>query len=237
MEFNISESLIRKYNMGPNPIKLLQWNLTGITINRESTILDLGSGHGLTAAYLASVYECNVFAFDKWISADDAHAAISECSPARWPIPLHGDARELPFTASYFDAVISTDSFIYFGTDDLYIPYIAGFIKPEGLLCFTVPGFNKEVESDSVLPDHLRPFWADECWTWHTVDWWKNHVERAGKFRVLVAEAMEDSYRFWKEETEKGAKEWREKDLKVIEADKGEYMGFIKIVAERKVSE
>jgi SAM-dependent methyltransferase len=234
MEFEISEKLIRKHCMGPNPIKLLKWNLNGISINRNSTLLDLCSGKGLTAAFLASVYDCTVFAFDKWISADDACAAISESSPARWPIPLHGDARELPFPSNFFDAVICTDSFIYFGTDDLYLPYIAKFIKPKGLLCFSVPGFNKDVMNDAVLPNHLRPFWADECWTWHTKAWWKNHVERAGKFRIMVAEEMEDPYAFWKEETEKGPEEWKEKDMKVVEADKGEYMGFMKIVAERK---
>lgn len=128
MDFSISENLIRKHCMGPNPITLLKWNLNGVSINKNSTVLDLGSGKGLTAAFLANVYDCNVFAFDKWISSDDAYAAISECSPNRWPIPLHGDARELPFPSNYFDAIISTDSFIYFGTDDLYIPYISQFI-------------------------------------------------------------------------------------------------------------
>jgi hypothetical protein len=44
---------------------------------------------------------------------------------------------------------------------------------------------------------------------------------------------MQDSFGFWKEETQKGPEEWREKDMKAIEADKGEYMGFIRIVAER----
>ena len=237
MAFNISENLIRKHSMGPNPIELLKWNLGEISIQSNSTVLDLGSGKGLTAAYLAKVFDCTVFAFDKWVTADDAYTAIMECSPNRWPIPLQGDARELPFPSNYFDAVICTDSFIYFGTDDLYIPYIAKFIKPNGFLCFTVPGFNRDVETDAVLPNHLRPFWADECWTWHTKEWWKNHMERAGKFRVIVCEAMTDSYKFWKEETEKGSEEWREKDLRVIEADKGEYMGFIKVIAERDASE
>lgn len=234
MEFNIREELIRKYNMGPNPIALLKWNLEGLSIPPDSTVLDLGSGHGLTAVYLANVYGCTVFALDKWISAEDARAAMAEGLPSRWPIPLHGDARDLPFPSDYFDAIVCTDSFIYFGTDDMYIPYIAGFIKPGGRLCFTVPGFNKDVAGDANLPEHLRPFWADECWTWHTVEWWKNHVERTGKFRVTAAEAMQDSYHFWKEEAEKGPEEWMDKDLKVIEADKGEYMGFIKIVAEKK---
>jgi cyclopropane fatty-acyl-phospholipid synthase-like methyltransferase len=237
MEFTIREELVQKYNMGPNPLRLLKWNLEGLSIHPGSTPLDLGSGHGLTAVYLASVYDCTVYALDKWISAEAARAAMAECSPRHWPIPLHGDARELPFPPAYFDMVISTDSFIYFGTDDLYIPYIAGFIKPGGRLCFTVPGFNRDVENDAALPEHLRPFWADECWTWHTAAWWNNHIERAGKFKVLAAESMQDSYRFWKEETENGPAEWREKDLKVIEADRGVYMGFIKVVAERKVDE
>jgi cyclopropane fatty-acyl-phospholipid synthase-like methyltransferase len=236
MKFHINENLIRKYSMGPDPIKLLQWNLTGVTIKKDSTLLDLGSGRGLTAVYLANTYDCNVYALDKWVGADEALAAISECDPLRWPVPLHGDARELPFPSNYFEAVISTDSFIYFGTDDLYVPYLAGFIKPGGRLCFTVPGFNREAESDALLPAHLRPFWADECWTWHTADWWRKHIERTGKFKVETAESMENSYHFWKEETEKGPQEWREKDLKAIEADQGEYMGFIKVVAERKAA-
>jgi cyclopropane fatty-acyl-phospholipid synthase-like methyltransferase len=234
MEFSISESLIRKHSMGPNPIVLLTWNLLGVAIEKNSTILDLGSGKGITSAYLASRYDCNVFALDKWVSSDEASKAIAECSPTRWPVPLHGDARDLPFPCNYFDLVISTDAFIYFGTDDLYIPYIASFIKPGGLLCFTVPAFNREAENDATLPDHLRPFWADECWTWHTGEWWKKHIERAGKFEVLVGEMMADSYRFWKEEAEKGPEEWREKDLKAVEADRGEYMGFVKIVAKKK---
>ena len=236
MEFSIGENLIRKHAMGPNPITLLDWNLQGVPIDRNSTILDLGSGKGITAAYLASVFDCEVFALDKWIRADDAFAAIAECSPTRWPVPLHGDARELPFPSNYFDLVIATDSFIYFGTDDLYIPYIAQFLKPNGLLCFTVPGFNREADNDAVLPDHLRPFWADECWTWHTAAWWKRHIERAGKFDVLISASMQDSYNFWKENAEKGPEQWREKDLKAIEADQGEYMGFVKIVAKKKAN-
>ncbi|MBC7077207.1 MAG: class I SAM-dependent methyltransferase [Synergistales bacterium] len=114
MEFGISENLIRKHSMGPNPIKLLTWNLQGVSIDENCTVLDLGSGKGITAAYLASVYNCLVFALDKWVSPDEAFAAIAECSPTRWPIPLRGDARELPFPSEYFDLIIATDSFIIF---------------------------------------------------------------------------------------------------------------------------
>ena len=50
----------------------------------------------------------------------------------------------------------------------------------------------------------------------------------------MKCEEMEASYNFWKKEIIKGPKEWRDSDLPVIEKDKGEYMGFIKVVAQRK---
>jgi len=47
---------------------------------------------------------------------------------------------------------------------------------------------------------------------------------------------MKNSYEFWKEETLKGPEQWRKTDLPVIENDRGEYMGFIKVVAQRNVN-
>ena len=32
----------------------------------------------------------------------------------------------------FFDAVVCIDSFCYYGTDDLYLNYLAGFVKPVG---------------------------------------------------------------------------------------------------------
>lgn len=233
MNYKIDEGLIYSNSMGPNPIKLLQWNLQNLMVPPGSKILDLGSGKGLTAVYLANELDTDVIAYDKDIPPDEALETMRKCQPARIPLPLQGDARELPFAKAYFDYIIATDSFIYFGTDDLYVPYISQYLKNSGCLCFTVPGFNKDVNGASELPEHLRPFWADECWTWHTQSWWKSHIERTGHLRVVECEAMENSYEFWKEETLKGPEAWRKNDLPVIERDRGEYMGFIKVVALR----
>lgn len=233
MQYSISQELINQNSMGPNPIRLLRWNLEGIEIKAGSRILDLGSGKGLSAVYLANQYQADVIALDLDIDPDQALQAMRACQPERIPLPLRGDARDLPFPSGYFDHIIATDSYIYYGTDDLYSTYIYRFLKPGGLLCFTLPGFNQEVSGDKELPEHLRPFWADECWTWHTKEWWSTHLERTGHFKVLVCEGMENSYQFWKEETLQGPEEWREADLAVIEKDQGEYMGFIKVVAQR----
>lgn len=234
MNFKIMDELIETNNMGPNPLKLLRWNLEGVTLEPGSKILDLGSGMGFTAVVLANDYAGDVIAYDLDISADTALEKMLMCEPGRVPLPLHGDARKLPFAKGYFDAIIGTDSFIYFATDDLYFAYLYEYLKPGGTLCFTLPGFNTDVKGSADLPEHLRPFWADECWTWHTADWWKNHVERTGYLEVITCEAMEDSYAFWREETLKAPPEWRDNDLPVVDADRGKYMGFIKVVAKRK---
>ena len=51
MKYEITENRIYENSMGPNPIKLLQWNLDGILVPSGSMILDLGSGKGLTSVY------------------------------------------------------------------------------------------------------------------------------------------------------------------------------------------
>jgi cyclopropane fatty-acyl-phospholipid synthase-like methyltransferase len=233
MKYEITDKLIYENSMGPNPIKLLKWNLEDIAVRPGSRILDLGSGKGLSAVYLANEYDADVIAYDKDVSPSVALETMLACKPERLPLPLQGDARSLPFAAQYFDWIIATDSFIYFGTDDLYITYISGFLKPGGYLCFTVPGFNRDVSGAASLPEHLRPFWADECWTWHTQGWWEAHIKRTGHLQLVKCETMQISYEFWKEETLKGPQMWRETDLPVIESDQGEYMGFIKVVAQK----
>ena len=46
--------------------------------------------------------------------------------------PIHADARSLPFAADFFDAVVSIDFLVYYGTDDLYLNYLTRFVKPGG---------------------------------------------------------------------------------------------------------
>ncbi|MGI9114006.1 MAG: methyltransferase domain-containing protein [Chthoniobacterales bacterium] len=46
--------------------------------------------------------------------------------------PIHADARSLPFATGFFDAVVSIDSFVYYGTDDLYLNYLARFVSQAG---------------------------------------------------------------------------------------------------------
>ena len=60
--------------------------------------------------------------------------------------PIHADARSLPFATEFFDAIVSIDSFVYYGTDDLYLNYLARFLKPGGVLGIAGAGLMQEID-------------------------------------------------------------------------------------------
>jgi len=62
---------------------------------------------------------------------------------ARRPDPVCADARALPFAPDFFDAIVSIDSFPYYGTDDLYLAYLARYLRRRGSIRYS--GAVKEV--------------------------------------------------------------------------------------------
>src|SRR5207248_5757253 len=110
--------------------------------------------------------------------------------------PIHADARSLPFAAEFFDAIVSIDSLFYFGTDDLYLNYLAKFVKPGGQIGFAGVGWMHEFDE---VPDHLREWWTLDLSCLHTAAWWKNHWQRSGIVDVETADSMEDGWKYWRD--------------------------------------
>ena len=44
-------------------------------------------------------------------------------------MPIHAEAHRLPFASEFFDVIVSIDAYQYFGTADLYLGYIVGFLR------------------------------------------------------------------------------------------------------------
>jgi ubiquinone/menaquinone biosynthesis C-methylase UbiE len=110
--------------------------------------------------FLAKEFGVHVWALDLWIKPTENYGRICQAGVDGLVYPMHGDARSLPFAEAYFDAVLCTDAYIYFGTDDLYLDTRQRFIKPGGQIGITVPGFMREIEGRS---QSTSPFWAQEC--------------------------------------------------------------------------
>jgi SAM-dependent methyltransferase len=223
--------------MGLNPLWLTEWLCEKMPLTSGMRVLDLGCGEGLSSIFLAKEYRVQVWAADLWIKATDNYNRIRQSGVEDRVFPIHSDARSLPFAEGYFDAIICTDSYIYLGTDDLYLDYLHQFVKLGGQIGITVPGFMRELSGK--LPEHLLPFWAQECWTWHTVDWWRWHWERTELVKEVSVDVLPDGWKLWLQWKKARAKVEGENhsllsDIQVLEADRGRYMGFIRMMACKK---
>lgn len=222
--------------MGPHALWLTEWLCDAMNLRTGMRVLDMGCGRALSSIFLAREYGAQVWATDLWISATDNRRRIDEAGLSASVFPVHAEAHELPFAEEFFDAIVCVDSYIYYGTDDIYLDYFHKFVKPGGQIGMVVPGFMQDF--DGPLPRHLVPFWAQECWTWHTVEWWRRHWARTELVNVELADVMPDGAKLWLEwkRARQAAGENSESlksDIRVLEEDAGRYMGFVRMVARR----
>ena len=122
--------------MGPNPMKLEEELLTGHLIPAGSVVCDLGSGQGLTSVFLAKEYGFTVYAADLWSDPEENRQFFREMGLSDAEIiPVKADATDLPFEKEFFDGVVSTDSYNYFGRDPDYLDEkLLPFVKKGGIL-------------------------------------------------------------------------------------------------------
>lgn len=124
-------ALVRSKIMGPNPLKLCEELLRGASIPRGVRVCDLGSGTGITSALLAHEYGLDTYAVDLWSDPQENRAFFDSLGIPRDTIhPVKADASQgLPFEHDFFDAVVSIDSYNYYGRDPHYLgerllPYV-----------------------------------------------------------------------------------------------------------------
>ena len=127
--------------MGPNPIKLAEELLQNHQIKSGATVLDLGSGQGLTSVFLAREYSFKVFAGDLWSDpAENQDFFRSQGFAAEQVSAVKADAENLLFEPDFFDAVISIDSYNYFGRNASYLDdKLLPCVKSGGLLYLSFP--------------------------------------------------------------------------------------------------
>ena len=228
--------------MGPNALWLTEWLCEVVSLGPGMRVLDLGCGKALSSIFLAREFGVHVCAADLWIKPTENAVRIEEAGLADRVFPIHAEAHRLPFADDYFDAILALDSYAYFGTDDLYLRALTRFLKPGGTVGIVVPGLVRDFD-DGVPPDHLtRPqengavFWADDCWSFHTADWWRRHWAHHSQVEVLVSEAMPDAWRHWIRSDEAWLASGTcpfPSDREALEADGGRYLTLVRVVARR----
>jgi len=171
-----------------------------------------------------------VWATDLWFNANENLKRIREAGVDDGVFPIHADARSLPFAVDFFDAIVSIDSFPYYGTDDRYLSYLARYLKAGGQIGMAGAGLMREVQSP---PSHLKDWWEQDFWCLHSATWWRDHWAKTGIVDVEVADSMPDGWQVWltwhKSEYPDNTAE-----IRSLEADRGEYMGYVRCCGRRR---
>jgi cyclopropane fatty-acyl-phospholipid synthase-like methyltransferase len=192
-------------------------------------VLDLGCGKASTSIFLAREFGCQVFACDLWFSASDNQKRIIDADLEGKVIPLHIDARMLPFAAEFFDLIVCIDAYYYFGADPLYLNYLANFVKVGGRIAIAGAGLTRDIDT---LPEHLREWWTQDLWALQSADWLRRHWAKTGIVEVEAAGTMEDGHKAWLDWHRVIAPD-NAVEIAAIEADAGKTLGYVRAVGRR----
>ncbi|MFI0445848.1 SAM-dependent methyltransferase [Actinomadura sp. 6N118] len=216
---------------GANSLWLTEWLTEAMDLRPDMRVLDLGCGRGASSIFLHREFGVQVWATDLWFSADERLHRIRDAGVGDAVFPIHADARALPFAAGFFDAVVSIDSFVYYGTDDLYLNYLARFVQPEGQIGIAGAGLTHEI--DGPPPGHLAAWWEPSMACLHSATWWRRHWERSSIVHVESADAMTDGWTHWLEWQRAVAPD-NQMEIDALTADQGRYLGYVRAIARRR---
>jgi cyclopropane fatty-acyl-phospholipid synthase-like methyltransferase len=223
--------------MGPNPLWFAEALSQVMALEPGMRVLDLGCGKGATSVFFAQQFDVTVWAVELWTPVTEVWRTVRDAGASDTVHPLHADARELPFPEEYFDAIVSVDSYHYFGTDDLYLPYLAPFLRPGGQLGIVVPGLTHEINGQ--VPDHLH-HWQPDFHAFHSPHWWSRHLTNSGTVTVTHADLVPDGWKHWQRWEAQGTRtapeSWREQcahQADDLARDAGRTYGFPRLLAHR----
>jgi SAM-dependent methyltransferase len=215
---------------GANSLMVTEWLTDALDLRPGMRVLDLGCGRASSSVFMRREFGVEVWATDLWFSADENIQRIRDAGVQDGVFAIHADARSLPFATDFFDAIVCVDSFPYFGTDDLYLNYIARFVKAGGSLGIAGAGLMQEIVGP--VPDHLCEWWTQDLWCLHSAAWWRRHWERTGIVEIELADTMPDGWQRWLD-WHRIVAPGNEPEITALEADRGRYLGYVRVVGRR----
>ena len=222
--------------MGPNAMKILE-EMTQLPemleLKPQMRVLDLGCGRGLTSIFLAKEFGVQVFATDLWIAASENFARFKEAGLEQRIIPIHADVADLPYADEYFDAIISIDSYQYFGREEgVADEKIAPLLKKGGKLAIVVPGLIKDIH-DNIPPEMLLSWNPEDIETLRSPEWWRKLFSRSQLLELEAVGELEGFYECW-DDWLACNNEYAIGDRKAMEGGAGKYMDLVYIIAAKK---
>jgi len=239
MEYPLSQ----KYNtpallataMGPNPFKLQEEMLLNHKIPAGGLVCDLGSGQGHTSVMLVKDYGFKVYAADLWSDPLENRSFFNQMGLNSEQItPVKADATALPFEKEFFDAVVSTDAYNFWGRDPKYLDEkLLPFIKHRGYIYCCVPGLKNDCHHN--LPKELLLSWTPGQLAYlRDIAYWTEIVNSSRDAEVISIYEMESNENVWEDWLNQEENEIAVQCRKSMDAGGGKYLNFIAFVLRKK---
>ena len=139
----------------------------------------------------------------------------------------------MPFAHYFFDAIVSLDSYRYYGTDVHYLEFhILWHLKRGGQIGIVSPASPVEIPSPS--PGHL----GDDWHRMNSVDRWERHGNRYPEMGGEHCKVLPNGWQSWFPwhelclEHGRGD-DWAESEIRQLREDEGRYLGFVRMVGLR----
>jgi cyclopropane fatty-acyl-phospholipid synthase-like methyltransferase len=216
---------------GANALWLTEWLSGELKLQPGMRVLDLGCGRAASSLFLHREFGVQVWATDLWFDPSENLQRIRDANAGDSIFPIHADARSLPFARDFFDAVVSIDSFVYYGTDDLFLSNLARFVKPGGVIGIAGAGVMQELTGS--VPEHLREWWEPNLWSLHSAGWWRRHWERTGIVTVDVSDHLPDGGQVWLDWLRCVCPD-NTTEIRALETDAGRWLGYVRAIARRR---
>lgn len=148
-------------------------------------------------------------------------------------IPVRADANDLPFGHDFFDAVVCTDSYNYFGRDGAYLDAkLLPCVKSGGYIYIAVPGMKRDCH-DCLPPELLCSWTAEQLDYIHDIPYWKAIFKKSRDAELVSIREMESNEEVW-EDWLIQENEYAVGDRRAMEAGGGKYLNFIAAVLRKK---
>lgn len=239
MNFPKAESftldVIQSKIMGPNPLKLCEELLTDSLIPVGARVCDLGSGTGITSVLMAREYGFETYAVDLWSDPEENAAFFKEMVVSDELIhPIKADASKgLPFDDGFFDAVVSIDSYNYYGRDPEYLgKKLLPYVKPGGMLYLAIPGMMRDCHEN--LPECLLASWTPEQLEYmHDMNWWRSMIGQTQGVEIVDMYQLKCTGEAWSDWLACD-NEYASGDRAAVEAGALDYLNTIAVVLRKK---
>jgi glycine/sarcosine/dimethylglycine N-methyltransferase len=124
-----------------------------VSPSADMKVLDLGSGYGGAARYLAKTFDCHVTCLNLSEVENERNRTLSEEHGLSHRIDVvDGSFEHLPFEDKAYDVVWSQDAFLHSGDRIRVLEEVARVLRPGGHLIFTDPMATEDCPADVLTP-------------------------------------------------------------------------------------